>query len=206
MDSSVIAEKTCTTCNKLKNITLFGRNKNKKSGVSNRCKSCAVEQASRYYIAKKEQILEKKRNSLEIKAYKKQYDIVNKEKNREYSRNRSKEQKERKRLYEYNRLQADLNFKLKKNLRNRLWKAAKGISRSISTLKLLGCSIEYLKEHLTSKFSSGMSWSNYGMWHIDHIISCAKFDLTNETEQQKCFHYTNLQPLWAVDNFMKGSR
>ena len=51
-----------------------------------------------------------------------------------------------------------------------------------------------------------MSWDNQGEWHIDHIIPCASFDLTNEEEQEKCFHYTNLQPLWAIDNMVKGCK
>jgi hypothetical protein len=49
-----------------------------------------------------------------------------------------------------------------------------------------------------------MSWSNYGKWHVDHIKSCASFDLSKEDEQRKCFHYTNLQPLWAEENLSKG--
>lgn len=62
-----------------------------------------------------------------------------------------------------------------------------------------------LKKHLEIKFTKGMSWENYGKWHVDHIKPCAKFDLTKESEQRKCFHYTNLQPLWAIDNFKKGA-
>jgi hypothetical protein len=51
-----------------------------------------------------------------------------------------------------------------------------------------------------------MNWENQGEWHIDHILPCASFDLTKEEEQRKCFHYTNLQPLWAKDNMIKGSK
>jgi len=51
-----------------------------------------------------------------------------------------------------------------------------------------------------------MNWSNYGKWHIDHIKSCASFDLSKKSEQKKCFHYTNLQPLWAEENIKKGGK
>ena len=51
-----------------------------------------------------------------------------------------------------------------------------------------------------------MNWSNYGNWHIDHIIPCNAFDLNNEFEKRACFHYTNLQPLWACDNIKKGCK
>lgn len=55
-----------------------------------------------------------------------------------------------------------------------------------------------------------MNWSNHGhgkdKWIIDHIIPCAAFDLTKPEDQQKCFHYTNIQPLWYSENARKSSR
>jgi hypothetical protein len=60
--------------------------------------------------------------------------------------------------------------------------------------------------HLESQFQQGMTKDNYGKWHVDHITPCARFDLTQPTEQKKCFHYTNLQPLWAEQNLKKGCK
>lgn len=73
---------------------------------------------------------------------------------------------------------------------------------------LTGCTNEEFKSHLESKFVGGMSWENYGKygWHIDHIMACAKFDLTKEKDVKKCFHYSNLQPLWHNDNYRKFNK
>ena len=80
------------------------------------------------------------------------------------------------------------------------------MNKSQKTLNLLGCDIPFLWEYLEKKFKPGMSKENYGEWHIDHIIPCAKFDLSDPKQQEKCFHYTNLQPLWARENLQKGSK
>lgn len=94
------------------------------------------------------------------------------------------------------------------NLRRRVLFVLKGIQKSDHTLNLLGCSREQLIEHIESMFRDGMTWENYGKWgwNIDHIIPCHSFDLSKPEQQRKCFHYTNLQPLWWKDNYQKGSR
>ena len=101
-------------------------------------------------------------------------------------------------------------FKLKKVCRHRLHRAIYNVkvNKFANTKTLIGCDWKQLKEHIENQFSDGMNWDNYGIhgWHIDHIIPCASFDLTKVEEQQKCFHYTNLQPLWAVDNLKKSTK
>jgi len=102
--------------------------------------------------------------------------------------------------------------KIGMRVRNRLKMALKRNSKKGGTLELLGCSIEFLKGYLELQFKTGMTWENYGggyngkgmkEWHIDHIRPCSSFDLNNTNEQRKCFHYTNLQPLWAKENWDK---
>lgn len=102
------------------------------------------------------------------------------------------------------RRETDAIFRIKQNLRTRLFIAVK--HKKGHTMELIGCSIDELIEHLTKQFTIGMSLQNYGKWHIDHIRPCASFNLENKDEQMKCFHYTNLQPLWALDNIKKGAK
>jgi YesN/AraC family two-component response regulator len=111
------------------------------------------------------------------------------------------------------RRKIDIIYKLQNCLRCSIRRATKNNYKSVRTEKLIGCSVEQLKQHLESKFVKGMSWSNHGSgwngmgmkeWHIDHIKPCASFDLSKPSEQHKCFHYTNLQPLWATENLSKG--
>ena len=111
-------------------------------------------------------------------------------------------------IYEKSRKKIDAQFKLLKTLRSRLGTAIKSQNayKNNKTNHLLGCSISFLKNFLESKFKEGMNWENHGEWHIDHIKPCASFNLLDEEEQKKCFHYTNLQPLWAYENLSKGSK
>jgi hypothetical protein len=78
--------------------------------------------------------------------------------------------------------------------------------KSRGTWKLIGCTPGFLIEHLESKFLPGMSWENYGKaWHVDHIRPCASFNLEDPEQQEACFNFLNLQPLWKHENFSKSS-
>ena len=118
--------------------------------------------------------------------------------------------KEKKKEYENSLLSNSPTFKLIKNLRRRILSAIKHQStkKSGKSFELLGCSAEEVVIYLESEFKDGMSWENHGSkgWHIDHILPCASFNLADPEEQKKCFHYTNLQPLWWSDNLEKGDR
>lgn len=99
-----------------------------------------------------------------------------------------------------------MGFRLLQSLRTRTRNALKGLDKSDSTAKLLGCSMEDFKKHIESQFTDGMSFDNYGEWHLDHIMPCCSFDMRNADQQRKCFHFTNIQPLWAKENLSKGGR
>jgi hypothetical protein len=113
-------------------------------------------------------------------------------------------------LYEKQKKKQDPNYKLSKTIRSRIGNAIinQSTAKAYSSIELLGCSIEECRKYLESKFQDGMTWENHGQfgWHIDHIIPCDMFNLTDLNEQKKCFHYTNLQPLWWIDNLKKGNK
>ncbi len=104
----------------------------------------------------------------------------------------------------------DINFRLKRILRCRINLALRNNWKSGRTIRLLGCSIDSFKIYLESKFEIGMSWENQGRgigrWNIDHIIPCALFDLSKTDHQRRCFHFSNLQPMWSTENASKGAR
>ena len=108
------------------------------------------------------------------------------------------------------RMLTDLDFKMRKRLSGRIRQALKGqkSTKMFKTLDIIGCTVYALRQHLESQFELGMSWDNHTFngWHIDHIRPCASFDLTKPEQQKQCFHYTNLQPLWAEDNLKKGAK
>ena len=80
------------------------------------------------------------------------------------------------------------------------------VMKPFPVLGLLGCSLPFLRSYLEKRFASGMTWGNWGSaWHIDHIRPCASFNLQDPVQQKQCFHYTNLRPLHAMDNFKKSS-
>ena len=215
--------KACSKCGIIKPLTneFFQVNKNSSYGFRPDCKPCVSEYRFRpeavnriknynnkYIQEHKQEILEKQ----------KEYRFKNKEKislatRTWYKNNRAKAiasaLERKKRL-----LKSNPQYRLSERVRSRIRNAIKrgyGFKQT-STFKLLGCSYEELKKHLESLFLLGMSWDNYGgttrhsneSWHIDHIIPCASFDLSDIEQQKKCFHYTNLQPLWGLDNLKKG--
>jgi hypothetical protein len=135
-------------------------------------------------------------------AFKKWY-----EENKDKVAERKRKSAGRRRELERERTKTDPNFKLKKNCRRRILHALNGtVKKSAKTQELLGCPIPELKTHLESQFVEGMTWDNYGEWHIDHIKPCASFDLSDPDQQKECFNFSNLQPLWAYDNMSKGAK
>lgn len=113
--------------------------------------------------------------------------------------------KEYRRSYFKDRRSSDVDFRIRCNLRTRLHMAAKN-GKSGSAIKDMGCTVGELRAHLEARFAPGMTWDNYGTWHIDHIKPLAKFDLNDHMQLLEACNYKNLQPLWAKENQSKGIR
>jgi hypothetical protein len=169
------------------------------------------------YERNKERIKEERRihyeeNKEKIKGQHRAYNLRNKGKCRELTARYRRENPEKcrrdARNYGSNRRKVDPEYQLTCNLRCRLYQALarQGATKANGTIALTGCSAVELKSHLEGQFTDGMTWDNYGDWHMDHIKPCASFDLMIDSEQRECFHYTNLQPLWAEDNLIKGKK
>ena len=143
-----------------------------------------------------------------VRAIQKRYYEANKAKISARSSSYRKSNRPQWNEYIRKRRERDANFKILCNLRKRMWAAVtqqRG-HKSDTTRNLIGCDSILLRAWLESKFSLGMTWGNYGEWHVDHEIPCAEFDLRVASQQQRAFHYSNLQPLWGPDNMSKGDK
>lgn len=174
----------CPNCKNTKNLREFGKDKQRKDGRRIYCKQCT----KLFWADKKEKF-----NAAKMQKY-----YTDSEHRRKVL--------DRNHAYTKTRCAKDPGFKIRKNLNRRLHHALKGVAKSVSTLELIGCSVENLRNHLQSLFQEGMTWQNYGMWQIDHIRPCASFDLSKLEHQKACFNFQNLQPLWAKDNLFKSNK
>ena len=171
----------------------------KKNYIKN--KERILKKGREYYQKNKKIINKRKRN------YQKLYCSRNKEKILKWAKKARMKRRDKFNKYIRDRLKTDINFKLRKTIRARIRLALKNDKKRSKTLKLLGVNnIITAKKHLEKLFKPRMTWKNHGKWHVDHIRPCSSFDLTKSSEQRKCFHYTNLQPLWASENLAKGSK
>lgn len=131
---------------------------------------------------------------------------ANRDKQRAATAKWIKNNRERVNRNERKRCATDPAYKLAKKLRSRVRSAVKkqGTRKAGRLAALIGCDVQFLLGYLEARFKPGMKWSNHGtVWEIDHILPCASFDLTDESHQRSCFHYSNLQPLFKQANRIK---
>lgn len=191
------------------NIEKYRENYRKKNKSKKRREWIKIYQKQEKYINYHREL----RKTKEHREYMRKYTAT--QKYRDYVNNYRKEhyvkvrEKERIREEEYAKKP---EVRIKRALRARLQmilKRSNG-SKSGKMVELIGCTMPFLRQYLESLWREGMSWNTYGFgrgkWVIDHIIACEKFNLTNPEEQKRCFHYTNLQPLWWEENAEKSDK
>ena len=225
-----IEKRWCGKCTTYKSLTSFGYSKSTWDNYRPTCKDCLREQNvlnkqkrteynKQYWQQTKEKQYEKskkwRQENIEKvkenmnrwlennKEYKKQKDKEYREANKEaYRENQRKWVRENyARMKEENGTEF-IQHKLKSNIGRRI-REILGQQKSERCQDYVGCSLKELKQHIESTFVYGMTWENYGQWHIDHKIPCAAFDMSDNEEIKACFYYKNLQALWARDNIIK---
>lgn len=170
--------KVCSKCKLEKSVCEFSFRTKTNRPIST-CKKCEIDRVKSY----------KEQNSTKVLESKKKYrEKINK--------------------YFYNKRRTDSVYKLTCNYRLRIHNFLKKneLSKNDNTTSMIGCVPKQLKIHIENQFTDGMSWDNYGLfgWHIDHIVPLSS--VKTEEDLYKLCHYTNLQPLWAKDNWSKSNK
>ena len=167
--------KVCNTCLQEKTISEFKKTNKSADGYFSKCSTCWK---PREWNKEKQKLSEKKyieNNKEKIKAkWKKDGQKINR------------------------RIRDSLNKRIKNAL------SSSSISKKLTTLKYIGCSVSNLKNWFEYQFSDNMNWNNYGDWHIDHTTPCKAFDLSNEEQMYECFNWKNLRPCWKQENLEKS--
>lgn len=195
--------KICKTCLTEKGISefYFAGNYKGRQYISSECKICAKERGNTYYAANKEKakangLKWRQKNPDYMKEFSRKYRLNNPDKSRTWGREYARR----------NRL--DPVFRLQKNFSTVMQHHLKGRKGGKRWEDLAGYTIKDLTVHLESLFLDGMSWGNYGKWHVDHIIPASIFNFSShkDVDFKRCWALDNLQPLWATDNSSKKDK
>lgn len=127
---------------------------------------------------------------------KRKFDEGRRERNRIYSRAFAAARRDDPKRRLHKRMSQQIYIGLKTGKAGKTWTA------------LTGYSVDELQRHLERQFLKGMTWSNMGDWHIDHILPVAGFCFTKPTDAdfKACWAITNLRPLWATENIKKSAK
>ena len=211
--------KKCSKCNQDKEYSNFYKKSSSKDGCSHICKGCRIEYnnnskdlTQRYYKKNKEKYQESskkyyKTNTEKVKNNSTKWQKHNHEEYKLIQKKWHKNNREYHKVWRKDKWDNDPNYKLRILLGNRLNEVLKKNKtyKSSNIIALLDCSLGELKSHLQQLFKKEMSWINHGIiWEIDHIIPCANFNLSLVEEQKKCFHFSNLQPLFKTTKISKS--
>ena len=178
----------------------FYRDRSRPDGLQPRCKDCCSAERAEYYQKNKDAIRRQQADYY--------YSDIDAARARGRKATKTEKYRQWARHHQNKKNRENINYKVGQLLRGRIRDALSGEAKAETTYALLGCSVEFFVAHMEAQFADGMTWDNHGLhgWHIDHIRPCSSFDLSDPEQQKLCFHYTNLQPLWAEENWSKGAR
>ena len=204
--------KVCSKCKEDKKVCEFGNSKTSKDGLLYCCKKCNNERSKKYRLINPEKTKQSSKNSRlkyneERKVKQKEYYLENRDVIKEREKIYREIYKPKRSIRRKERRKNDNLYGLINDVRYRIWIYLKklNITKKNKTFDIVGCSPEFLKEHIEKQFTEGMSWGLLGQHiHIDHIIPLSSAN--TEEEIYKLCHYSNLQPLWAEDNLKKSNK
>ena len=177
--------KVCGKCKVEKPYDDFHNNKSSKDGKQYSCKNC---------------------HNQVIKKHRQENPDKKREQNKKWRQENADKKREYRKKYEKNRRKSDPIYRMVHYLRKRVGSYCRDIdaNRTTKTKEMLGVDLDCFKSYMESKFQDGMTWDNYGQWHVDHIkpLSLA----ITEQEVVELNHYTNLQPLWAIENLNQSNK
>ena len=224
----MLKTKVCKNCSTRKLLSFFSNDRNSKDGLKYYCKSCRSGWGKIYYKENRKKLIsvaktyaEKNRNK--VKEKQRLYYHANKEKlcaasldhyykNQERQnalhRRWTKDNKDKVNEYQRKRRHNNISIRISHGIGTGIWKSVKENKNGRHWESLVGYNLKQLKQHIQKLFQAGMTWENYGEWHIDHIIPIAAFNFTNPEHEdfKRCWSLKNLQPMWAIDNLKKGSK
>ena len=128
-------------------------------------------------------------------------------KRRSYAKKYNKENTQKIILRNKERRHNDPCYRLSTNMTSHIYKALRSRKNGRKWEDLVGYTLNDLKLYLESQFKEGMTWDNYGKWHVDHIIPKVlfKYDTYDDKAFKECWALSNLQPLWKLENQLKGA-
>jgi hypothetical protein len=201
--------KKCSRCKHILSIDNFSKDKGQKSGLKPECNKCRndfylknIDKRKKYLLDNHEEICFKAKER------------YNKNRRREIDRVLKYNKDNWNKILEYNRkyydkkIKNNIFHKLNRSIRTKMVRTLHNGSKNRQKWELLvGYTVQDLKKHLEKQFKNGMTWDNYGKWHIDHIKPISKFKYNNpvDIDFKECWSLSNLQPLWAKENISKGA-
>lgn len=216
-------EKLCNVCEISLALSCFSKDSRRKDGRQGTCRACSKARYAAWRTTPRAKSLKAVRdkayyssNSDRLKARQSDYRKTNPHSKRLWDKKQKehilayrKSYAETARARHTQRYLSDIPYKIKCILRARFGVALRRLKagKQVSPIRDLGCSPEELSQYIESQFKPGMTWANHGVvWHIDHIIPFSRFNLSDEEEQKRAVHYSNLQPLFAEENLSKNDK